>query len=211
MVFKSWWLIVWLFHTEHYSLHNRPIKLNCGHFDKIFIAGCTRSCRMTTSGAASDENFVKMTTIPFQWSHFLPFVLKHIWNKINSHSHMVFKSWWSLVWLFQPHRMANRLVSLLQFVRKFNLKQQNKKFYNITTHRISWTIRTPFEIIKELMSDEIYKYLVRLENIIRWFDEESFGVLDSFWMVTPARGNNWSDKDWHQFSEHSAWKLMEVV
>ena len=32
---------------------------------KIFVTGCTKICQ-TTFGAASDENFVKMTTFRFQ-------------------------------------------------------------------------------------------------------------------------------------------------
>ena len=42
------------------------LKRKCRHFDEIFITGCTRSCQMTTSGAANDENFIKMTTFPFK-------------------------------------------------------------------------------------------------------------------------------------------------
>ena len=36
------------------------------HFDEIFITGCTGSCQMTTSSAASDGNFIKMMTFSFQ-------------------------------------------------------------------------------------------------------------------------------------------------
>ena len=42
------------------------MKQMCLHFDEIFINGCTGSCQMTTSSAASDENFVKMTTFVIQ-------------------------------------------------------------------------------------------------------------------------------------------------
>ena len=34
-------------------------------FWQIFVYGCTKSCLLTTSNAASDEHFVKMTTFPF--------------------------------------------------------------------------------------------------------------------------------------------------
>ena len=34
--------------------------------DEIFIIGCTRIVKMTTSGTTNDENFIKMTS-SFQW------------------------------------------------------------------------------------------------------------------------------------------------
>ena len=37
------------------------------HFDKILITGCTGSCHLTTSSAASDENVIKMMTFLFQY------------------------------------------------------------------------------------------------------------------------------------------------
>ena len=48
--------------TKHWNVYI------CLHFDEILITGCTGSCQMTTSSAANDENFVKMTTFSFQWS-----------------------------------------------------------------------------------------------------------------------------------------------
>ena len=42
-------------------------KRKCRHFDEIFITGCSV---LTTFSAASDENFYKMKTFPFQCTYF---------------------------------------------------------------------------------------------------------------------------------------------
>ena len=42
------------------------LKRKC-HFNEIFITGCTGSWHFATSSAASDENFVKMTTFLSQY------------------------------------------------------------------------------------------------------------------------------------------------
>ena len=55
--------------VERYRLDKKnphTLKWKCLHFDEILITVCTGSCQMTTSSAASDENFVKMTTFSFQ-------------------------------------------------------------------------------------------------------------------------------------------------
>ena len=49
---------------DHPCKHALILKHECCHFDKIFIIGCIK---MTTSSAASDENFIKMTTFLFQF------------------------------------------------------------------------------------------------------------------------------------------------
>ena len=43
-----------------------PLKRKCHHFDEIFVTGYPGSSQMTTSSAANDEHFVKMTLFPFQ-------------------------------------------------------------------------------------------------------------------------------------------------
>ena len=45
----------------------QSLKRKCRHFDEISITGYTESCHLTTFGAASHKNFVKMTTFLFQW------------------------------------------------------------------------------------------------------------------------------------------------
>ena len=42
------------------------ITLKGHHVDEIFKIGCTKSCKNNIIGAASNENFIKMTTLPFQ-------------------------------------------------------------------------------------------------------------------------------------------------
>ena len=49
-----------------------PLKRKYCHFDEILVTVCTGSCqtdKLTTSVATSYKNFVKMTTIPFQWGN----------------------------------------------------------------------------------------------------------------------------------------------
>ena len=43
------------------------LKRKSHHFDDIFATGCTGSCRSTTSSAASDENFIKIAALSFEW------------------------------------------------------------------------------------------------------------------------------------------------
>ena len=48
------------------------MKHECRHFDAIFTTGCIDGCRFDKFGTARDENFVKMTTLPYQvsvWSN----------------------------------------------------------------------------------------------------------------------------------------------
>ena len=55
----------WIY-DEVESLHRRS---KCGNFDELLVTGCTESCqklKMTTFGAASDENFVKKVAVLFQ-------------------------------------------------------------------------------------------------------------------------------------------------
>ena len=42
------------------------LKRKCHHFYEILITGCTESCHLTTSKAASDENCINMTIFLFQ-------------------------------------------------------------------------------------------------------------------------------------------------
>ena len=47
------------------------LKRKCRHSGEIFQVGCTRVCPVMfiISSAASDGNFIKMKTFPFQWWH----------------------------------------------------------------------------------------------------------------------------------------------
>ena len=54
--YSNSWILPWII-----------IKTKNIHFADIFITGCTKSCKMTTSSPVSDGNFVKITTFSFQW------------------------------------------------------------------------------------------------------------------------------------------------
>ena len=52
------------------------------HFDEIIILGCPNVVKMTTSGTATDEHFVKMA-FPFQWIWKHPFIVMVTWARTN--------------------------------------------------------------------------------------------------------------------------------
>ena len=59
------------------------MKCKAGYVDLILVTGCTRSCHLETSGAASGENFVNVMIFPFQCilklnSMYLPSLYFHI-------------------------------------------------------------------------------------------------------------------------------------
>ena len=56
--------VPWLYSTDSQGKY-RTLKWKSHHFDEIFITGCTGCCQMTC-GAASEENFIKMTTFLLQ-------------------------------------------------------------------------------------------------------------------------------------------------
>ena len=61
------------------------MKWKCHDFD---TTSCTENCHLTTFGAASGENFVKITKFPFQW------------RKIaQNHAHIL----WDIVYLHKFH------------------------------------------------------------------------------------------------------------
>ena len=47
----------------------RLLKRKCRYYDEIFITGCTEIVILTTYGATSVANFVKMTTCPFLYPY----------------------------------------------------------------------------------------------------------------------------------------------
>ena len=73
------------------SLHARepskcrvcPLKQKCHHFDEIFITGCTGVVILTTFGAGSDENFIKMTTFLFQCHCEWFYLPRNMWGLIS--------------------------------------------------------------------------------------------------------------------------------
>ena len=94
--------IVWQYTPWKYGQFGHSLKKS-GHFNEIFITGCTGSCHLTSSCSARDDNFIKITTFPFQCFPSLSMVLGyfiHIWVRSRRCSCLV--TWFCYQMIAKP-------------------------------------------------------------------------------------------------------------
>ena len=102
-VITSWWTQALLRRTAFHVPESYTLKGKCCNFDEIFVIDCTGSCHSITSGAATDENFAKITTYSFNVDNFPSLCV--FWGALKSsclwHNRDVTCGSW--------HRLLNRL------------------------------------------------------------------------------------------------------